>query len=193
MSRVHRGYTSPRITGLGILFRQDLLVLAGFLSTSEPPASSLQSQFNQIDHIWTTVAAKTCPQCTVDIPCFVQEHENKADHSLPNLPGPQARRRSPIPRLDQPPLIIYVVRWKASGLFSVYIPRTIVRRVSSRRRFRPLSADVTEAKAQEGIPVVYCVPKGSSDEQCSAIEDQESWPCKDARTTGLAMPSPQPC
>lgn len=195
MSRVHRGSTSstlPRITELGILFRRDLLVLAEILSTSEPPASSLQSQFNRIDHIWTTVAAKKRPQCQcmVDIPCSVQEHENKADHSLPNLPGPQARRRSPIPRLNQPPLIIYVMRWKASGLFSVYIPRTIVRRVSSRRRFRPLSAHVTEEKAQECIPAVYCIQRGSSAEQCSAIEDQEYWPCKDARTTDLAMPSP---
>lgn len=193
VSRVHRGSTSLRITELGILFRQDLLVLAGFLSTPEPPASSLQSQFNRIDHIWTTVAAKKHPQCMVDISCFVQEHENKADHSLPNLPGPQARRRSPIPRLNQPPLIIYVVRWKAPGLFSVYIPRTIVRRVSSRRRFRPLSAHVTEAKAQEGVPAVYCIQRDSSDEHCSAIEDQEYWPCEDTRATGLAMPSPQPC
>lgn len=147
MNRVHRGSTSPGITELGILFRQDLLVLAGFLSTSEPPASSFRPSSTEIDHIWTTVAAKNHPQCMVGILCFVQEHENKADHSLPNLPGPQARRTSPIPRLTQAPLIIYVVRRKASGLFSVYIPRTIVRRVSSRCRFRPLSAHVTEAEA----------------------------------------------
>lgn len=187
MSRVRRGSTSPLITELGILFRQDLLVLAGFLQALFSPRST------EIDHIWTTVAAKKHPQCMVDIIRFVQEHENKADHSLPNLPGPQARRTSSIPRLTQAPLIIYVVRRKASGLFSVYIPRTIVRRVSSRCRFRPLSAHVTEAKAQEGIPAVYCIQRGSSDEHCSAIEGQEYWPCKNTRATSLAMPFTQPC
>lgn len=60
---VRRGSTSPPITELGIIFRQDLLVLADFVPFKSP-AGSRPSQFNTLAEIMITLRQQSTPSNT---------------------------------------------------------------------------------------------------------------------------------